>query len=171
MSIKNFVALFFLFTSSVFANFAVVDMQKVENEAVVTKGLKTNVEKAVKALEKKANDAKIDIEKKAAELQKLAQTLSPDALEKRRVSLQKEVLKTEGDLQAQDGKIRKAQVEALDKVSNEIKKITKQIAVKKGLDAVVTNVAVIYHSDKIDITDEVIKSLNKKLKTVPFDVK
>jgi outer membrane protein len=155
-----------LFTSSAFAKFAVVDIKKIEDEAIVAKSLKEQLSKAGESLEVDINTAREKIEKKVADLQKIAPTLSPDATEKRKAELQKEFISIESELQTKENQIQEARMKALEEINDKIKSISEKIAKEKSFEMVFASNVLIYYSQESDITKDVISALNKEMKSV-----
>lgn len=161
----------FLMFNSVFAKIAVVDIKQIEEDAIVTKNLKSQIMKAAEELEKEVTTARADMEKKVSDLQKAASTLSAEAVEKRRNELQKEFLAVEGKLQEHDASIQEARMKALETINQKVKDIAKKLAEKREYEAVFASTFMIYYPSAIDITKDVINELNSEMKTVPFEVK
>lgn len=154
-----------------FAKFAIVDIKQIEDEAVVTKNLKNQIAKAGEVLEKEVTDARAEMEKKVADLQKAASTLSSEAVEKRKGDLQKEFMAIEGSLQEHDAAIQEARTKALETINQKVKDIAKKIAEKRDYEAVFASTFIIYYPSALDITKDVINELNSEMKTVAFEVK
>jgi Skp family chaperone for outer membrane proteins len=167
----RFLFIFSLFFGSVFAKFAVVNIKKIEDESTVAKFLKEELQKASKSLDEDISIAREKMEKKVAELQKIAPTLSPDAVEKRKSDLQKEFVGIESELQEKESAMQEARMLALEEMNAKIKQIAEKIAKEKSFEAVFPDNVMIYYSLENDITKDIIQILNKEMKTVNFNVK
>lgn len=152
-------------------NFAVIDIKKIEEDALVAKDLQKKIDEATQNLEKTILSEKERMEKKVADIQKIASTLSMEAQEKKRVELQKEVMEIETSLQQRDREIQEARIKALETINDKVKQISIKISKDKGYNAVLTSAFLVYYPASIDITKEVIESLNKEMKIVNFTIK
>ena len=159
------------FTSSVYAKFAVIDMKRIEEESLVAKDLKEKMMKASKELENTVQTSKEKIEKKVADLQKIASTLSPENVEKKRNELQKEFMSIEASIQQKDAELQEKRIAALEEINSKIKEVSAKIAKQKSIEIIFTNTLVVYYDEKteVDITKDVISMLNKELKKSSFN--
>jgi outer membrane protein len=143
---------------------AVVDIQQVLNVSIAGKAAKSTVEAQMKKGQARLAQLQGDIEKQRADLQKQASVLSASALDERAESLQKrqrELERAANDLR--DELARKNEME-LSRVVKEIEAVVKDLAVKGGYSFVFERdrQSVVYSSQRIDITPEVVKALDKK---------
>ena len=65
--------------------------------------------------------------------------------------------------------LKKASLDSMSKVNDKIKDIIAEISKEKELDVIVPAAQTLYFKDELDISDEVLKRLNKKITKV--DVK
>jgi outer membrane protein len=143
---------------------AIVDVQKVVNESIIGKAAKSNVEAQIQKAKARMANLQSDLEKGKADLQKQSAVLSGSALEERREALEKkqrEAQRTFGDLQEQ---LAKANDKEIKKVVDEIDKVVGEIADDKEYAFVFEKdrQAVLYAAPRIDITQDVIKILDKR---------
>ncbi|MCQ2568133.1 MAG: OmpH family outer membrane protein [Alphaproteobacteria bacterium] len=148
---------------------AVVSMDKIQTEATVLEDLhkqRANLENKLKSKLEKEQKA---IEKEKADIEKSQDMLSQDALQRRVVEYQKRVNQFQRDLSENAQAIESAYQEALSTVQKKhLDPIIEGIIAKKKLDLVIdgrmartgTNI------NGLDITDEVVKALNKKISSV-----
>jgi outer membrane protein len=169
---SRLILLFAIFTSSAFANYAVIDMQKIENQSLVAKDLKTKIEKASILLKEDVDKAKKKIEEEVAKLQKIAPTLTEDSLNTKRNNLQKDFINIESKLQERDEVLQEKRMKALEEINVQIKEISEKIAKQKNINLVLTSAVVIYYEEggKNDITEDVLKELNNKIKKSSFEI-
>lgn len=143
---------------------AVVDTQGVLSNSIVGKAAKNNVETELKKGQAKLAQLKADFEKATSDLGKQAAVLSGSALEERKEALEKK--RTEYERAAMDlreGVMRKNDVE-LGKAVKEIESVVSEVAAEGEYTFIFERdrQTVVYASEGIDITDEVIKALDKK---------
>ncbi len=162
------ITIFAFCTFTVHAKFAIINISDIEERSIVAKDLKTKLIKATTEIEKEITDTRAEIEKEAGALQKRSSTISPEAVEKQRAELQKKFLAKENDIQAKDQKLQEQRMKALEEINQQVKEISETIAKKENFDAVFANTLVIYYSKDSDITEGVIKELDKKIKKSCF---
>ena len=148
---------------------AVVSMDKIQLEAKVLEDLhnqRTALEKKLKArLEKEQKE----IEKEKADIEKSQDVLSQEALQRRVVEYQKRVNQFQRDLSENAQAIESAYQEALGTVQKKhLDPIIEGIIAKKKLDLVIDGrmARMGANTNGLDITDEVISALNKKISSV-----
>ena len=148
---------------------AVVSMDEIQLEARVLEDLhnqRTALEKKLKArLEKEQKE----IEKEKADIEKSQDVLSQEALQRRVVEYQKRVNQFQRDLSENAQAIESAYQEALGTVQKKhLDPIIEGIIAKKKLDLVIDGrmARMGANTNGLDITDEVISALNKKISSV-----
>jgi len=148
---------------------AVVSMDKIQVEAKVLEDLhnqRTALEKKLKArLEKEQKE----IEKEKADIEKSQDVLSQEALQRRVVEYQKRVNQFQRDLSENAQAIESAYQEALSTVQKKhLDPIIEGVIEKKKLDLVIDGrmARMGANTNGLDITDEVINALNKKVSSV-----
>jgi outer membrane protein len=143
---------------------AIVDVQKVVNESIIGKAAKSNLEREMQKAKVKLSNLQTEFEKQKGELEKQAAVMSKAALEDRKDALmkkQQEVQRAYQDSQEQLAKINDREIR---KVVDEINKVVKGLADDRNYEFVFERdrQAIVYSSSRIDITQEVIKLLDKK---------
>lgn len=156
--------------SSVYAKMAddivIVDVKKIEEEAAVVKYIKTKIDKKQQKLQDEVEKERNIAQKKIADLQKIGNSISKDAFEKKQKNLEKELAATEQKLQNKARDFQNLQLEIVTKVDDKIREITAQIAKKEGYSVVISSASLLYASDSINITDDVLKALNREMSTI-----
>lgn len=154
----------FFFSFSVFAQgIATLNYVKLENQSKVSKNIAEQIQERQKKLEIEVSDIQKTVQKKVEELEKARSVLTGKALEQKRESLQKELMKMEENLKKKAQKLEEIKNEALITVNEKIKSISAEIAKEKNYDAVIAEAGVVYAKPELDITDDVLKELDKKL--------
>jgi outer membrane protein len=143
---------------------AIVDVQKVVNESIVGKAARSNLEREMQKAKAKLSNLQADFEKQKGEFEKQAGVMSKAALEDKREALarkQQDVQRAYQDSQEQLAKVNDKEIR---KVIEEINKVVKDLADDREYEFVFEKdrQAVVYSSSRIDITQEVIKLLDKK---------
>ena len=143
---------------------AIVDVQKVVNETIIGKAARSNLEREMQKAKVKLSNMQAEFEKQKADLEKQSAILSGAALEERRESLakkQRDVQRTYQDAQEQLAGINDKEIK---KVVDQVSEVIKELADDRNYKFVFEKdrQSVIYASERIDITQDVIKILDKK---------
>ena len=146
-------------------NFAVVDVSKVMTESNLGKKLKKEIEDKIQYYKSKIDE----LQKKYEEIDKQLQ--SPVLSEEGKKKKEEEKTKIEDKLrtiqmQAAE-ELNKMKINAEKKLTEKIKEIVKKYAEKHNIDIVLVKSplsGVVYASEKIDITQNILKALNKATK-------
>lgn len=143
---------------------AIVDTQKVISESIIGKAAKNNLEGQIKKGQAKLTALKSDFDKQKAELEKQSSILSGSALESRREALQKKQEDFQRAYQEIQEKLAKSNEAELKKVVDQINEVVEDLADERGYKFVFERdrQSVLYASDRLDITNEVVKILDKK---------
>ncbi len=143
---------------------AIVDVQKVVNESIIGKAAKSNVEAQIQKAKVRMSNVQAELEKGKADLQKQSSVLSGSALEERREVLEKKQREAQRTFQDVQEQVAKTNEKEIRKVIEEVDKVVKELADERGFSFVFEKdrQAVIYASARIDITQDVIRILDKK---------
>ena len=144
----------------------VVNIQRIMKDSKAA----TDVRNQLQA-KQKAFQADLDSKEKAlhAEDQSLAKqrsTTDKDAFAAKVKAFQTKAAEAQKEVQTKKAQLDKAFNGALEQIQSSVTDITKQIATEKKLGMVVTSNQVIYADPALDVTDEVLKSLDAKLPSV-----
>jgi Skp family chaperone for outer membrane proteins len=170
---KTFLISFFALTSllnEVYAsNIGVLDVDKIIQESSAVIDIQKKVDSKKTAYESDINKKQSILEADQKKLEDKRITLSKDAFEKevKKFEAKVEDLKTYVD--RKQNSLKKASIDAMSKVNDKVKIIVSEIAKDKNLDAIVPASQTLYFKDELDITAEVLATLNKKITKV--DVK
>jgi len=143
---------------------ALVDTQLVLNQSIVGKAARTNLEGRVKKAQAKLGQAKGEFDKQRGELEKQAAILSGPALETKKEALGKKQVELQRLYQDTQEELAKANEQELSKVVKEIQSVVNQLAQERKYTFVFEKdrQTVLYASDRIDISAEVVKILDQK---------
>lgn len=162
---------FFVFVSF-FANaggIAVVNFALLEERAKVTQNIANQIKAKQDILQKEVEGIQKDVQKKVDDLEKSASVLTAKALEQKKANLQKELIQTDEKLKARASKLEKIKNDVLLNLNEQIKEVISSIAEKGGYDIVISESSAIYYHTKYDITEDVIKAVDKKIPSVKID--
>lgn len=143
---------------------AIVDVQRVVNDSIIGKAARSNMESQIQKAKVRLSNLQADLEKSKADLQKQAAILSGSALEERRESLSKKQVEVQRAYQDMQEQLAKANDKEIRKVVDEIQKVVDELADDKGYAFIFEKdrQSVIYANPQIDITQDVVKILDKK---------
>ena len=142
----------------------VVDVQRVVNESIIGKAARKNVEVLVSESKVKLAALKAELDRRTADLEKQRAILSKSALEERAAALEKQQREMQRKYQDFQEDIGRRNSEELSKVVKEVSSTVEEIAKAEKYIAVLEKDqrVVVYYSSRLDITDRVIKTLDKK---------
>ena len=148
---------------------AVIRMDAVQNDAAALKNLRSQKESYEKKLRDELTKEQKALEKEKAEIEKSQGVLSPDALQRRVVDYQKRVTALQRSLAERAQSIEESYQKALNELQTKhLDPVIEGVIAKKNLSLVIdgrfarTGAKI----ENLDITDEVVKALNKKVSSV-----
>lgn len=156
-------------TSGADMRIAVIRMDTVQADAAALKDLRAQKENYEKKLRDELTKEQKALEKEKSEIEKSQDVLSPDALQRRVVDYQARVAKLQRNLTERAQSVEESYQRALADIQEKhLDPIIEGVIAKKNLSLVIdgrfartgSNVA------NLDITDEVVKALNKKVSSV-----
>jgi len=142
----------------------IVDTQWVLNQSIVGKAARSNLEGRVKKAQAGLGQRKADFDKERMALEKQAKILSGSALESKKEALGKKQVELQRAYQDAQEELAKANEQEIGKVVAEIQSAVKEVAKERNLTFVFEKdrQTVLYTSDRIDISADVVKILDKK---------
>ena len=143
---------------------AIVDVQRIVNESIIGKAAKSNLEQQVNKAKLKVASMKSDFEKQKADLEKQSSILSGSALEQRREALAKKQVELQRTYQDTQQELARLNDKELGKVVEQVNEVVKELADERGYSFVFEKdkQSVVYAAARIDITKEIIETLDKK---------
>lgn len=148
---------------------AVIRMDAVQTDAAALKNLRSQKESFEKKLRDELTKEQKALEKEKSEIEKSQDVLSPDALQRRVVDYQKRVSKLQRDLAERAQSIEESYQKALAQIQEKhLDPVIEGIIAKKKLSLVIDGRFARTGKDvaDLDITDDVVKALNKKVSTI-----
>lgn len=149
---------------------AIVDVDKLLSESKAGKSIQSqhgnkreSFQKEFTALENKLMEAE-------KSLVKDKESLSPEEFAKKRESFQKEFQQTRNLFQKRRNALDKGLADAFKMLRKIIIQTTAEVSEEKKFDIVVTRESVVIVDKKMDITDEVLARMNKKISNIPLNV-
>ena len=152
--------------------FAVIRMDAIQSDAVALKDLRAQKEKYENKLREELDKEQKALEKEKAEIEKSQDVLAPEALQRRVVDYQNKVAKLQRDLTERAQSIEMSFQKALNEVQTKhLDPIIEGTIAKKKLSLVIDGrmARIGADTENLDITDEVINALDKKVSKVKMD--
>ena len=144
----------------------VLDFQKMFQDSLAGKDFNSKLEAKRKSLDDSRNKKESELVKMNEDLKKQQSVLSSDAFDKKRKDFEAKIQSFQQDLQEEGMKFEKERNDAVGQVEDATKEILADLAKEKGYSVVVSKNAVVYNADSLDISNEVLSKLDKKLKSV-----
>lgn len=151
---------------------AVIRMDAIQTEADALKSLRKQKESYESKLRDELTKDQKALEKEKSEIEKSQDILSREALQRRVVDYQNRVTKLQRDLSERAQSIETSFQQALNEVQTKhLDPVIEGIIAKKNLSLVIDGrfARIGKDAEKLDITDEVVKALNKKVSTVKME--
>jgi Skp family chaperone for outer membrane proteins len=145
---------------------AVVDYQRVLREAKAARGIREQIETRRKLYQEQIAKEEQKLNDGAKELDKQRAVLSAEAFKDRRDEFQKKVAGVQRMVQERRRTLDQVSAAALNQVRDSIINIMGDLSTERGFNVVMPSSAVLLFSPKIDLTEEVIGRLDKKLPSV-----
>ena len=150
---------------------AILNLQKLMQESTAAQSLRKQVESVAsktRDLIAKREDEMRDAQR---DLAKQKTVLAKESFEKKRAAWEKKAKSLNDDVQNRKENIEKASDAAILKIQREIAEILDKIAEEKKVNVILRTDQVMQYSPNLDVTNEVLNQLNKKLKDVKLDMK
>lgn len=152
-----------------YAVIGVVNLLKIQSEAKIYKDIKT---KRDSYIEKYKNE----VAKKEQEFRKIDQELAEEAksgstpeLEKKKENFVNQLREFQSKVQKRSEKIGETFIKTTSKVQIEaLAPIIEKVAEERGVNLVLNNAQIIFFAPSMDMTDEVLTRLDKKISSIDF---
>jgi outer membrane protein len=143
---------------------AVIDTQRVINESISGKAARNNLEGEIKKGQAKLAQLKADFEKQKGDVEKQAGILSGAALEQKRDALGKKQVELQRAYQDIQEQLARENEREIGKVVQQVRDVVEKLAAERKYDFVFERdrQAVVFHSEGIDITSDVVQLLDKQ---------
>ena len=148
---------------------AIVDIQQIQEDAVVANDLKTKMQQKEQQLKKELLDRKDKIEQNYKSLEKERAVLSRSELEKKAKQFELEVQKLQFDENKYSQIFELSKIGALQVMQTELQKVVDTFVDKYDM-IVPANITLYYNKKKFtDLTSDVLSKLNKNIKTIDYE--
>jgi len=163
-----FVFLFIFIQKSVAENLKIVfvDMDKIIATSNAGKKAQSSMDKFAKKENQKFDSIEANLKKKEQDILNQKNIISKEELDKKVKSFQAEILKLRKEKVEFNRNIIKKNKEATSKMVNEINKILTQYASDNSVSLVIQKKNIIIGKTELDITPEILKVFNNKVKSI-----
>jgi Skp family chaperone for outer membrane proteins len=144
----------------------IIDIAQVVRDSAAARAMRTQVERQQAAL--RAEDEKTDKDLRAAEQELVQQRtiLAPEAFNQKRRDFERRVNEAQQSAQGKRRDLEEAFAAAQRRIEAAMNEVVIEVAKENDYKAVLPRAVVVASHDSIDITDEVLQRLNKKIPTV-----
>lgn len=149
---------------------AVVDVEKILNDSAAGKSIEGQLKSRREAFQKEFSAREnnlMNAEKILVENQK---TLSAEEFSTKRQEFEKQLLETRNLFQKRRQSLDKGLGNALAELRKNILSVTAEIADEKNYQVVLSRDSVVIVEKEMDITGEVLKRMDSKIKTIPLNI-
>lgn len=160
---------FFIINSANATEFAILDLERIIKESKAMKDIQNKVNKKQEDYQKEVNKKQTELENEQKVIESKKNVLSKEGFEKEVQKFEKKLDDLKTMIDRKQNTLKKASMESMSKVNEIIKEIIAEISKDKNYDAIIPASQTIYYADGLDITEEVLKKLDKKITKV--DVK
>lgn len=148
---------------------AVVDVHAILEKALAVQDIRKSIDKISEGLQKEMSAKEIELKKSEEEIIKKRGTLTEEAFEKEVAAFNKKASSAQHAMQNKKVKLEQTHAEAIAKVHDATIEIIHNLSKEYEFNLAIPSSQVLYAKEDLNITEEVIKRLNEKLKTVPVN--
>lgn len=144
----------------------IIDVQRILRQSSAYKSIRPQMQKLKKDFEGKFRTAEGKLRTANKGLQQERAILSPEAFTKRQQEFRKSVDALQRDMQVVNRLLDRALSNSVGQIQLRARDITKEVAEEMKLDLILSNAAITFAKQQLDLTDTVLSRLNKGLPTV-----
>lgn len=140
----------------------VIDFQRVLRESVGGKAAKAEIERRGEAIEASLKQQRDDLEKLKTKLEAEARVMSEDRRDREERDFRIKVNDFKSIQKKKAKEFKDFEGEVIQKVQKEVFELVEQIGEKNGFTLIVEKGLILYNSDTVDVTDQLITLYNAK---------
>ena len=153
-------------SASLSVNFAVVNYQKIFRDATATRSIGPQIAKVKKHFETQFKEIQKKLQSAEQDLQSQRTILSPEAYAEKQKAFKNQVNSVQRDVQTVQQLVARAEGDAYKSVRQTFHQITEELAKERSFELIFPRSGLIHVDPRYDISDEVLKRLNKRLPSV-----
>lgn len=150
------------------ADVLIVDYKRIESESLAAKHLVKKLESEQTKLNAQATKKEASFKSKIEKLQSQRDIISSAEFAKKQKEIQSEVTMIENDFREKYSALENRKNSALEAINQKISDIAGEVAEEKDGDVVLPANVTLYYNVEHDITNEILRKLNKELKVSSF---
>ena len=150
---------------------AVLDVQQVLRRAVAAKRIRKVMEARRKEFEEEISEERLQLQGEENQLRKQSTILSPEAMNNKRRVLENKVSDLRRKAEQKRGILNRAFNGATRELRQEIAKVLADLMKEKNITITLARKAVLVFDQRLSVTEEVLKRLDKNLPNVKIDFK
>lgn len=150
---------------------AIVDVIKLQNTSKAAEDIKSQVKKLRENYKEEFEAKEKELQKQQKDLLTRRESISEDEFRKQAQEFQKKIVEESQKLQERQKELDKAVGEALEELRGEIIKVVDDVSNAGAFTLVLPKQSVFYFAKDMEITDEVMKKLNKQVKRIKIKAK
>lgn len=160
--------LFAIFTiaNSNASSIGILDLEKIIKDSKAMRDIQNKVNKKQDEYQKEVSKKQTDLENEQKTIEAKKSVLSKEGFEKEVQKFEKKVDDLKTFVDRKQNSLKKASMESMSKVNENIKEIIGEIAKDKSFDVIIPASQTVYYADALDITEEVLKKLDKMITKV-----
>jgi outer membrane protein len=147
-------------------NIGVINVEEVLKNSTVMKHVKLKISKKEKSYQSQIDKKQKSLEKEIKKIESKRSVLSKNALEKEKQKFANNFNKLKSELEVKQKSLKKAYVNSMTQLDKKINTIVLQISNEQNIDLILPSSQIISYKDELDISPEVLKRLNKEMKTI-----
>lgn len=147
----------------------ILDEERIIKESLIMRDIQSKIEKKEDEYRKQVEKKQEEISAEQKRIEGKKSVLSKEAFDKEVAGFEKKFDDLKTFVDKKQNSLKKASLDAMSKANDKIKDIVSDIAKEKDLDVITLASQTVYYKDDLDVTDEVLKRLNKKISKI--DVK
>lgn len=145
---------------------AFVDIDKIISTSNAGKKIQNSINKTLKKENEKFNKVELSLKKKEDEILKQKNVISKEELDKKIKSFQADIKNFRDERAQFQRKINKQNLEAKNKIVNEINKILTKYASDNSISIVIQKKNIIIGKAELDITNKILDEFNSQVKSI-----
>ena len=150
---------------------AVLDVQQVLRRAVAAKRIRKVMEARRKEFEEEISEERLQLQGEENQLRKQSTILSPEVMNNKRRLLENKVSDLRRKVEQKRGLLNRAFNGATSKLRQEIAKVLAVLMKERNITITLARKAVLVFDERLSVTEEVLKRLDKNLPNVKIDFK
>lgn len=147
-------------------NIAILDIEKIAKEARAVKDIQSKVSKKQEQFQAEINVKQEKLESEQKRIESKKNILSKEAFEKEQKDFVKKLEDLKTFVDKRQGSLKKASTESMEVVNEKMKEVVSKMAQEKSFTIILPSSQVVFSVDGLDITEEVLKRLDKEVSKV-----